>query len=222
MYINITEHGPNILAFYVNDTIDVLLANHYKLELTTLGSLDVVGVSIVASTLIISAVIGSYCKIAVYQYMFHTIKEDGLTPIDILILANSIIQHLMILIPVFTYIMKLTFDDIDEKWCNVSWYAGIFGGAYRVFGSLGIALYRLFLLKRTDWLSSFGKKKMAFLVLNISFVICIGLSIGFGTGNGPASRKQVTWNWCVGRSERFREILHELSLINGSATNESE
>ena len=44
----------------------------------------------------------------------------------------------------------------------------------------------------------------------------------FGKGNGPASRKQVTWNWCVGRNENLREILHEYSLISGTVTSESE
>ena len=53
-------------------------------------------------------------------------------------------------------------------------------------------------------------------------MIFTGTSIGFGTGNGQASRKQVTWNWCVGRNEKLRETLHEYSLISGTATTESE
>ena len=140
--------------------------------------------------------------------MFHSIKEDGLKPIDILILVNTIAQHIMVLIPVFTYIMRSILGVMNEMLCNVSWYAGIFGGAYRIFGSLGIAVYRLILIERNGWL--------------ISMMICIGFSIGFGTGNGPASRKQVTWNWCVGRNEKFREILHEYALITGSIAYESE
>ena len=29
---------------------------------------------------------------------------------------------------------------------------------------------------------------------------------------------QVTWNWCVGRNENFREILHEYYLISRAVT----
>ena len=111
----------------------------------------------------------------------------------------------MCLILVFTYTiglgLNITISDyVDQAWCNVPWYAGIYGAAYRTFGSLGIAIYRVILIKRNDWVESFGRKKMLLIVLVLSISISVGLTIGVGTGNGPASRKQVTWNWCKGEN----------------------
>ena len=85
-----------------------------------------------------------------------------------------------------------------------------------------MAVYRLLLIKRNNWVVSIGKKTLCLIVLISSFMMSLGVTIGFGTGNGPASRKQVTWNWCVGRNENFREILHQYSLISGTVTPESE
>ena len=99
---------------------------------------------------------------------------------------------------------------------------GVYGLGYRTFGSLGIAIYRLLLIKRQYWVSAFGKRKMVIIILAFSILITAGLTIGVGTGNGPASRKQVTCNWCIGYNEVFREIENEYSLINGTMTPDPE
>ena len=41
-------------------------------------------------------------------------------------------------------------------------------------------------------------------------------------GNGPASRRQVTWNWCIGSSEELRKIEHSYKMLVGAAEYESE
>ena len=227
MYRNITEHGPDLWLIDLGDGKEILMADHYKLELTSLESLNMFGVSVVASSLATSAIVGSYCKSAIYHYMYYMIKESGTKPIDILILVNTVTQHFICLFLVVIYCVGLvgsiTYSDhMDEIWCNLPWYLGIYGGAYRTFGSLGMAVYRLLLIKRNDWVVSIGKKTLGIIVLLFSIMISIGTTIGFGTGNGPASRKQVTWNWCVGRNEKLRETLHEYSLISGTVTTESE
>ena len=227
MYKNITEHGPDIWGIVLGDGMEILMADHYKLELTSLGSLNMLGVSVVAGSLTASAVVGSYCKSSIYRYMYYMIKESGIKPMDILILVNTLTQHLICLFVVVVYCVGLTggltySDYINETWCSLTWYVGIYGGAYRTFGSLGMAVYRLLLFKRNNWVLSFGKKTLGTIVLIFSIMMSIGVTIGFGTGNGPASRKQVTWNWCVGRNENFREILHEYSLISGAVMPESE
>ena len=225
--MNITQHDPNIWAIDVGDGLEILLADHFKLELSALGSLSTLGISAVVGSLIASGVIGSYCKSAIYQYMYYTIKETGIKPIDILILVNTVTQHFCCLFLVVIYTVGLTggltySDYMDEIWCNLPWYAGIYGGAYRTFGSLGMAIYRLLLIKKNNWVIYIGKKNLGFIILLLSLAMSIATTIGFGTGNGPASRKQVTYNWCVGRNEKFREILHEYSLITGAASPGSE
>ena len=227
MYKNITEHGPDIWLIDLGDGKEILMADHYKLELTSLESLNKLGVSVVAGSLATSAIVGSYCKSAIYHYMYYMMKESGAKPIDILILVNTVTQHFICLFLAVVYSVGLggniTFSDhMDEIWCNLPWYLGIYGGAYRTFGSLGMAVYRLLLIKRNNWVVTIGKKTLGLIVLAFSFMMSIGMTIGFGTGNGPASRKQVTWNWCVGRNEHVREILHEYSLISGTVTPESE
>ena len=227
MYRNITEHGPDVWLIDLGDGEEILMADHYKLELTSLESLNMLGVTVVAGSLTASAIVGSYCKSAIYHYMYDMIKESGIKPMDILILVNTITQHLICLFVVVVFWVGLTggitySDYMNEIWCSLPWYVGIYGGAYRTFGSLGMAVYRLLLIKRNDWVVFIGKKTLALIVLIFGFMMSVGVTIGFGTGNGPASRKQVTWNWCVGRNENFREILHEYSLISGAVEPESE
>ena len=41
-------------------------------------------------------------------------------------------------------------------------------------------------------------------------------------GNGPISRKQVTWNFCVGKSEGLREVIDQYHLSTGKTTPVSE
>ena len=222
------ENGPTIWAINVIDGVtEIFIGNQFKKELSALDSLTNSGVSAVIGSLVASAVVGTYYKSAVYRYMYQKIKDFESTSIDILILVSSLTQHLMCLILVFTYTiglgLNITISDyVDQAWCNVPWYAGIYGAAYRTFGSLGIAIYRVILIKRNDWVESFGRKKMLLVVLGLSIAISVGLTIGVGTGNGPASRKQVTWNWCKGENEEFREIIHEYSLITETVTPESE
>ena len=227
MYKNLTEHGHDVWVIDSADGMEVLMADHYKLELTSLESLNMRGVFVVAGSLAASAGVGSYCKSAIYRYMYYKIKESGIKPVDILILVNTVTQHLVCLFLVAVYCVGLTgditySDYMDEIWCNLPWYAGIYGGAYRTFGSLGMAVYRLLLIKRNNWVCYMGRKTLGLIVLIFSVMMSVGVTIGFGTGNGPASRKQVTWNWCVGRNENFREVLHEYSLITGVVTPESE
>ena len=227
MYKEVKKNGPTIWSIDVDGSTEILIGDQYKLELSAFDSLNYFGESVVVCSLVASAVVGSYYKSAIYQYMYRTMKDNGPTPIDLLILVNTITQHLVCLILVATYTIGLTLDFtlshyLGQAWCNVPWYAGIYSVSYRTFGSLGIAVYRLLLIKRQYWLDLFGKRKMVFIILALSVFISAGLSIGVGTGNGPASRKQVTWNWCVGYNEVFREIEHEYSLITGTVTSEPE
>ena len=97
MYDNFTEHGPNYWYIDAGDGPEILGADDFKLELTSLGSLSILGASVVAGSLAVSAGVGSYCKCAIYQYMYNKAKETEIKPIDILILVNAITQNLICL-----------------------------------------------------------------------------------------------------------------------------
>ena len=227
MYKEKTKYGPKTWTFFVDESFEIVRVHRLELEQTAFDSLDRYGVSIIVGSLFTSAIIGSYFKSAIYKYLYHGYKNKEHTPINILILINTICQHLICLFVVSLVIVGLVFDItfsayIDEVWCSLPWYAGIFGGAYRTFGSLGIAIYRLLLIKRNDWVENIGKKRLVLIVAILGIVLSAGMTIGFGTGNGPGSRKQVTWNWMVGRNEKFREIEHEYSLITGTVAPDRE
>ena len=63
----------------------------------------------------------------------------------ILLILQAIIQHIICLFGVSTYSIGLSFDitfghHLGEAWCNVPWYGGTYGAAYRTFGGLGISI----------------------------------------------------------------------------------
>ena len=129
MYKKIKENGPTIWAIDVEGSTEILIGDQYKLELSAFDSLNYFGESVVVCSLAASAVVGSYYKSAIYQYMYRTMKDNGPTPIDLLILVNTITQHLVCLILVATYTIGLTLDItfshyLGQAWCNVPWYAG--------------------------------------------------------------------------------------------------
>ena len=112
---------------------------------------------------------------------------------------------------------------LNEIWCNIPWYSQAFGAAYRNFGSLGLAVFRLLLIKRNDLIKdNIIQIKILSSTFAISLILSILSAIGFGMGNGPASRKQVTWNFCTGKSENFREVEHNYSLLTGEVEQVSE
>ena len=224
MHTESIEPSNKTLSVYLENSFDILLIDEFNLELSALDSLSPVGETVVVSSLIGSALVGSYYKIPLYHYMYDKFKEKSNTAIDVLLLVNGIIQHFICLLLAIYYcvglLLDITFSNpFGEAWCNIPWYAGVFGGAYRTMGSLGIAIFRLLYIKCADWVNyRFGQKNFLWMVLTISLTISIALSCAFGMGNGPASRKQVSWNWCIGRNEEFREIEHNYALLTGQVS----
>ena len=110
MYKDVQEHGPDSWLIDVGGVTEILFADYYKLELTSFDSLSTLGVAVVTGSLVASAVVGSYCKSAIYQYMYQRIKEIGIKPFDILILVNTVTQHVICLYLVIVCCMGLLGD----------------------------------------------------------------------------------------------------------------
>ena len=86
-----------------------------------------------------------------------------------------------------------------------------------VIFSLAIAILRLFYVKFPYKVKDDRfRRLMTFVTLTICIACIILGGIGFGRGNGPNSRKQVLWNFCIGQSEKFREVIHNYSMAVGS------
>ena len=220
-------HNTDVLIYLENST-EYLFTYDSQLELNGLDSLNQFGEGLVVVSLFGTFVIGTYFKCGLYQYMYDNHTELLNKPIDMLILIQAVIEHLVCLLMVSFYIIGLTFDItfsqyLGEASCNVLWYAAGFGVAYRTFSSLGIAILRTCYIKspyrvRDDK----NRMKMMFIVLALCLTITAIVTITFGYGNGPASRKQVIWNFCTGQSETFREVVHNYSLLRGTVTPQSE
>ena len=83
-------------------------------------------------------------------------------------------------------------------------------------GGLGIAILRLFYIKSPYQVRDHtNQKKWQLILLVTCILISTTMAIGFGIGNGPASRKQVIWNFLSGKSETFREIVYNYSMNRG-------
>ena len=228
MYKDTIEIHNRTLSVYLDEYPENLYLNSLKIELSTPHMLNQTGESTLMSCLILSLSVGSYFKFALYRYMYEAGREVANRPIDLLLLIAALIDHSICLLMVVDFTVGLSLDIslsdyLGEAWCNIHWSAAIFGTAYRTFGSLGIAILRLIYIKLPYQVKDVqGRMKHFFCVLISCLLISILLTIGFSIGNGKISRKQVNWNFCIGRSELFREIVDEYSLTIGTTLLQSE
>ena len=216
------------LTFHGEHSLETLFLHQLNLEKSAIDSLNFTTETFVISGLCVSLFVGSYFKSALYSYFCKNYKDLVEKPINLLLLIQAVIQHLICLLMVVYYTTGLFFnirlaDHIGGFWCNVSWYLQVYGVAYRNVGSLGIAIFRLLYLRCNDWIKErVGRLEAFCVVLFLSLAFSAMLTAGFAMGNGPISRKQVTWNFCLGQSETLREILDGYSLATGQAYSSSE
>ena len=214
-------------SIYLSNVVDNLFIQESQLERTNLEALNGRWEIAIVSGLIGSLIIGSYCKCSLYQYMFDKYKKKEIKSIDLLILIQALIEHLVCILMVTTFVIGITLDItfseyFGEVWCNIPWYAVSFGLCQRTFGGLGIAIIRMFYIKSHYMIKrSVNTTKLAVICLVVSVGISTMIVIIVGIGNGPLSRKQIVWNFCTGKSEKFREVIY-YSFIRGSLTPRGE
>ena len=204
----------SIVVYNAND-FDHLLFVDLSLETDIFQQLHGIPKVIVVSGLTISLFLGSYFKSSLYLYMFEKRKGILDRPIDVLLLVQAIVQNIICLLMMLNYNSYLLFDITisnqlgGEAWCNIPWYAGNYALAYRCVGGFILAVFRLLLLFRGDWVKyKIGMKRLLCLMSFLSLTIPAFFTQGFAMGNGPASRKQAMCNSCIGRPEEFRNVLH--------------
>ena len=199
------------------------------LDQDVLQSLTFTTKAVATSGLIVSLLVGCYFKSALYLYMYDNRKALSERPVDILLLVQAIVQHLVSMLMILTYgtglSLGITFANQlgEDVWCNIPWYGGNYGFAYRIVGGLVIACFRLLLIHGSNLVKiRIGMNRSLCLMLMICITVPAILVQGFAMGNGPASRRQPMWNQCIGKSEEFRNILHEYSVVRGTTTIEPE
>ena len=209
-------------------TFELLHNTNLQFERSAAESFSPIEEKFLLSSLLVSIFVGTYFKCGLYQYMYDAGKELLNQSINLLLLIGALIDHLICILMVANYTVALTWDIvlsdyIGEGGCYVLWYAASFGVAYRVYGSLGIAILRLVYIKLPYPVSQLkSKRTVFFLVLTTSIVASTLITIGFGYGTGEISRKQANWNFCTGTSERLREMTENYSLLNGTISPQAE
>ena len=226
LYKEMATINKNTIPIYLNNSIDNFTIQGSNLELDALTAMNEFGTSIVVSSLLASVLVGTYYKYPIYRYMYDNSDEVTNKPVDLLILFQAIVEHLACIVMVTFLSVGMVFDIsfasyFGEMWCFLPWNAASFGVAYRTIGSLGIAILRLIHIKRagqSDTVPGYVK----WIVLLACIVVTILVTIGYGLGNGPASRKQVIWNFCIGSSEALRKSVYDYSLARGLVKGESD
>ena len=226
MYNGIVRIEGKRMPFYIGDSFNDFTIQDSILELDALSAMNGYGTTIVVSSLLASVLVGSYYKYPLYQYMYDNSKEMIKKPVDLLILFQAIIEHLVCIVMVSFFSIGLIFDItfasyFGEMACILPWYAASFSVAYRTIGSLGIAILRLIHIKKASEVESVGAW-MKWLVLLVCIAVTTMVVVGYGMGDGPASRKQVIWNFCQGTSEAVRESDFNYSLSRGLVHDQSD
>ena len=94
---------------------------------------------------------------------------------------------------------------------------------YRVVGGLIILFYRFIYLFCDDWIKwKMERERLLCLLLTLSITIPGVLTVGYAMGNGPVSRKQAMWIFCIGKSEEPSSVLHDYGILCGNISFEPE
>ena len=127
--------------------------------------------------------IASYFKQVFYSYIFDQYKQKQFKPIDLMSLLVAIIQHISILVMTIRFslifLFGTTMEHLDGGWfCSLSKILVRFDIVYLYIGGLGIAIYRLLLIKYGTWIElHVGKKTSLFTILSGGFIITISMVV---------------------------------------------
>ena len=216
------------LPFFNEEGHELLHLDEIHFTSSVLESLDSISIGCIIASLAASIIVGSYFKSSFYFYMYDNRKELKNRPINILLLFQAIIQHLVCLTLVCVYTTGLLFDitysdTVGDAWCSTIWHIGSFGVAYRNTGSFGVAIFRLMFLFHSGWIKEkIGALKMMIMIMILSITAAELITFVFSMGNGSASREQEFLNWCIGKSGELRRIEHEYALLLGLVYEEKE
>ena len=100
----------------------------------------------------LAIVVGSYFKGIIYKFLHEKKKRKEFTEVDSLLLANSLIQHIGIIVYEARKTIIIVYGSstdyvLSHHYCSVLFVMIEFEFVYSVVGSLGISIYRILLVK---------------------------------------------------------------------------
>ena len=134
---------------------------------------------IVASQWFIT-LIGSYFRFILYEYIYDQYKKKKSTPIDLLILISSIIQHTAALISAIVITSVVVTGKGLDEWIEGGFFCTalrkliIFDLVYSIVGSFGMSIYRILYIKMESWVKyAIGETTLLIIVILGGFVISL-------------------------------------------------
>ena len=128
-------------------------------------------------------IVGTYFRFVLYEYLYEQYRENDFTTINALTLVTSLLQHLGLFVITFSRTMivltgtSLTRIPGLHSFCTFRQYFVQFTIFYGFVGGLGIAIYRLFLIKRSRLINQIKFKTIGSLILLGGILLCVFLVI---------------------------------------------
>ena len=171
--LRVKDRSSDNITFHISEALNVIL----PAQLLIPNYLQ----SIICFSGWIFLIIGSFYRFVVYKHLFQEYKKKNLSPINVLIIFSCWINHFSVLIALIYETLVVYYGENLEsitgyEFCVFARYTFGFDMLYSFFGGLGIAIYRILLIKRNQWVKyGFGEENLLLLVL----LSGVGLAMGF-------------------------------------------
>ena len=127
--------------------------------------------------------IGSYYRSIVYKHLSEEYKKKNLSPINILIIFSCLTNHLGVLMPLIYETLVVYYGEnlgniTGNNFCSVVRLMFGFDVFYSFIGGLGIAIYRILLIKKNQWVKyGIGEDNLMLLILLGGLSLALGFCI---------------------------------------------
>ena len=128
-------------------------------------------------------IVGTYFRFVLYEYLYEQYRKKEFTTINALTLVTALLQHLGLVVITFSRTMiVLTGSSLTRipglhSFCTFRQYFVQFTILYGFVGGLGIAIYRILLIKRSHCINQIKFKTIGSLILLGGILLCLFLVI---------------------------------------------
>ena len=129
----------------------------------------------------INAAVFTYFRLIVIKYLYKQFKMKEVTSVNILTMIIYLFQHLEVFWYITQQVMMLwvgnDYSEIIPPWyCSLNSNILLFMYIYSVLGGLGVATYRIMLIKHQVLVKDIiGRKRLMFIILSFEFFISMCL-----------------------------------------------